>query len=344
MTSIFSRPSTWVPLLVLGLLAAVPFAAQAANQPFYIAFFARIIIYAIAACALNIALGYGGLVSFGHSLFLGLGSYAVGLASFHGVGGGWTHLALCLGVCGGVALVTGVISLRTTGIAFIMITLAFAQMGYFLFVSLKNYGGDDGMSITLTSQFGPFNLSSATSVYVAAFVVLVLAIWWLARLRVAPFGMVIRGAKQNARRVNAAGIPVLRYQLLAYVMSGMLCGVAGLLLANLNAFASPSTLSWAVSGELIVIVVIGGLGTVFGPLLGAIVFLGLEELLKNWTEHWMVVFGPLIVIVALLGKSGIIGLLQRFDAPEGAVTHPRPTPTPEPPVASNFAANAKGAA
>jgi branched-chain amino acid transport system permease protein len=314
MTPLISRPSAWVPLLVLVLLAAVPFVAQATGQQFYVAFFARIIIYAIAACALNIALGYGGLVSFGHSLFLGLGAYAVGIASFHEVGNGWVHLALCLGVCGLVALVTGAISLRTTGIAFIMITLAFAQMGYFLFVSLKLYGGDDGMSIAQTSRFGPVDLASATSVYIIAFVVLVLTIWWLARLRVAPFGMVIRGAKQNARRVSAAGIPVVRYQLLAYVMSGMLTGVAGLLLANLNAFASPSTLAWSISGELIVIVVIGGLGTVFGPLMGALVFLGLEEILKGFTEHWMVIFGPLIVIVALLGKSGIIGLLQRLDS------------------------------
>ncbi|MDM0054144.1 branched-chain amino acid ABC transporter permease [Variovorax fucosicus] len=314
MTSLLSRPSSWVPMLVLVLLATVPFVAQATGQQFYVAFFARIIIYAIAACALNIALGYGGLVSFGHSLFLGLGAYAVGLSSFHEIGSGWVHLALCLAVCALVALVTGAISLRTSGIAFIMITLAFAQMGYFLFVSLKNYGGDDGMSIALTSRFGPVDLSSANHVYISAFIVLVLSIWWLARLRVAPFGMVIRGAKQNARRVNAAGVPVVRYQLLAYVMSGMLCGVAGLLLANLNAFASPSTMAWAVSGELIVIVVIGGLGTVFGPLMGAIVFLGLEEILKGFTDHWMVIFGPLIVIVALLGKSGIIGLLQRFDA------------------------------
>lgn len=324
MSALLSRPSQWVPLLVLLLLACVPFVAQATGHTFYVAFFARIIIYAIAACALNIALGYGGLVSFGHSLFLGIGAYAVGLASFHGIGNGWVHLALCLVVCGLVALATGAISLRTSGIAFIMITLAFAQMGYFLFVSLKNYGGDDGMSIALTSRFGPVDLSSATSVYVASFVLLVLSIWWLARLRVSPFGMVIRGAKQNARRVSATGIPVVRYQLLAYVASGMLCGLAGFLLANLNAYASPSTLAWSVSGELIVIVVIGGLGTVFGPLLGALVFLGLEEILKGVTEHWMVVFGPMIVIVALLGKSGIVGLLERFDAR-------RPTEVPPPP-------------
>lgn len=307
------KPSTLIPLLLLAALAAVPFVAHAIDQPFYIAFFARIIIYAIAASALNLALGYGGLVSFGHSLFLGLGAYSVALPVFYGVSSGWVHLAVCLAVCGVTALVTGIISLRTSGIAFIMITLAFAQMGYFLFVSLKPYGGDDGLSLTQNSQFGALNLGSTDGVYATAFAVLVLSTWWLARLRTAPFGMTLRAARQNPRRVNAAGLPVAGYQLVAYVMSGMLCGAAGMLLANLNAFASPSTMAWTVSGELIVIVVLGGMGSVFGPLLGAVGFLGLEEILKGFTEHWMVVFGPLIVLMALAGKFGMVGLLQALD-------------------------------
>jgi branched-chain amino acid transport system permease protein len=312
------RPGTLVPLVMLALLAVAPFVATALEQPFWIAFFARMMIYAIAASALNLALGYGGLVSFGHALFLGLGSYAVALPSFYEVGNGWVHLALCLALSGLAAFVTGAISLRTAGIAFIMITLAFAQMGYFLFVSLKNYGGDDGLPIAQTSQFGPLNLGSPLAVYGVSFVVLVLVTWWLARLRVAPFGMALRGAQQNARRVNAIGLPAQRYQLVAYVISGMLCGVAGLLLANLNAFASPSTLAWTVSGDLIVMVVLGGMGTVFGPLIGALAFLGLEELLKGMTDHWMALFGPLIVVMALLGKRGIVGLL---DAVPGWVRH-----------------------
>jgi branched-chain amino acid transport system permease protein len=304
------RPGTLVPLLLLAALAVAPFIATAVEQPFWIAFFARMMIYAIAASALNLALGYGGLVSFGHALFLGLGSYAVALPSFHEVGNGWAHLAVCLALSGLAALVTGAISLRTSGIAFIMITLAFAQMGYFLFVSLKNYGGDDGLPIARTSQFGPLDLGSPLAVYGVSFVVLVLVTWWLARLRIAPFGMALRGARQNARRVNAIGLPAQRYQLAAYVISGMLCGVAGMLLANLNAFASPSTLSWTVSGDLIVMVVLGGMGTVFGPLVGALVFLGLEEALKGVTEHWMAIFGPLIVVMALAGKRGLVGLLD----------------------------------
>ena len=315
MEKLLSRPSTWVPVFLLICLASVPLLAQITGQMFYVSFFARIIIYAIAACALNVALGYGGLISFGHALFLGLGAYSVGLSSFFDVGNGWLHLLICICTCTLVALITGVVSLRTTGIAFIMITLAFAQMGYFLFVSLKSYGGDDGLPISTPSKFGTFSLGTATNVYVVTFLVLVLFLWWFAKLRVAPFGMALRGARQNARRVKALGVPVLRAQLLAYVISGVVCGIAGFLLANLNAFASPNNMSWIVSGELIVILVIGGVGSVFGPLLGALVFLGLEEVLKLYTEHWMVIFGPLIVLVAILGKNGIVGVLLRFDKP-----------------------------
>lgn len=302
-----------VPAFVLLLLAVVPFAAHYLEQPFYLAFFGRIIIYAIAATALNLALGYGGLVSLGHALFMGLGSYSVAIAAFHEVDSGLAHLAITVAVCALAGLITGAISLRTSGIAFIMITLAFGQMGYFVFVSLKQYGGDDGITIIATSKLLGLDLGNTTTVYVAAFAVLLALLWWMARLRLSPFGMVLRGARENARRINAIGLPSKRYQLLAYVMSSVLCGVSGLLLANLNAFASPSTMSWMVSGELIVMVVLGGIGSVFGPLLGVVAFLGLEEILKGFTEHWMAVFGPLIVLVALMGKAGITGVLEKFD-------------------------------
>jgi branched-chain amino acid transport system permease protein len=309
----FFRPSLAVPLLVFVGLALLPFVATALDQSFYIALVARMIIYAIAASALNLALGYGGLVSFGHALFMGLGSYAVAISAEHGVGSGWVHLAITLIACGVVGWITGLISLRTSGIAFIMITLAFAQMGYYLFVSLKQYGGDDGLPVAISSKFGPLDLGRIEVLYGVALLILVLSTWWLARLRSAPFGMALRGARQNARRIRALGLPTLRYQLIAYVMSGLLCGVSGLLLANLNAFASPSTLAWVVSGELIVMVVIGGMGSVFGPILGAIAFLGLEEIIKGLTEHWMVIFGPLIVVIALLRNQGLVGLLTSWD-------------------------------
>jgi branched-chain amino acid transport system permease protein len=185
-------------------------------------------------------------------------------------------------------------------------------MGYFLFVSLKQFGGDDGISIAQTSKFLGFDLASAYVVYAVALAVLMLVTWWMARLRVSAFGMALRGARQNSRRVDAIGLPVFQYQITAYVISAVLCGIAGLLLANLNAFASPSTLSWVISGDLIVMVVLGGIGSVFGPPLGALAFLGLEEILKAFTEHWMVVFGPIIVMVALIGKAGIVGVLERL--------------------------------
>lgn len=307
------RPSRWIPLLLLLALAGVPTVAAGMEQPFWTAFFARILIYAIAASALNLALGYGGLVSFGHALFLGVGAYAVGLSAFHGLGSGWLHLGFALAAAALVGLVVGAISLRTSGMAFIMITLAFAQMGYFLLVSLKQYGGDDGLPVSATSRFGALDLGSTATVYYAAWLVLVAVLWWMARLRLSPFGMALRGARQNARRIDAIGLQSRQLQLAAFVLSGMVCTLAGVLLANLNAFVSPSTLAWTVSGELIVMVVLGGIGTVFGPLLGALIFLGLEEVLKGFTEHWMAVFGPLIVLVALFGRRGIAGWLEALD-------------------------------
>lgn len=305
---------TAVPMLLFALLLVVPFASHILDQQFYVTFIARVMIYAIAATALNLALGYGGLVSFGHSLFFGIGAYSVAIPAFYGIDNGLIHLLICVLACGFVGLVTGAISLRTTGIAFIMITLAFAQMGYFVFVSLKQFGGDDGTPIAITSKLFGLDLGHPYTLYGFTFVLLAFSTWAMARLRVAPFGMVLRGVRQNARRVNAVGLPARRYQLTAYVLSAILCGIAGMLLANLNAFASPSTLSWMISGELIVMVALGGIGSVFGALLGALAFLGLEEAIKLFTEHWMAIFGLVILGVALLGKAGINGLLESLDA------------------------------
>jgi len=307
------RVSAALPLALLAALAVVPFVADMAGQPFWLSFFARILIYAIAASALNLALGFGGLVSFGHALFLGLGSYAVALPAAHGFAQGWLHLLVVLGGCGLVALLVGAVSLRTTGMAFIMITLAFAQMGYFLFVSLKAYGGDDGLAVSQTSRFFSVDLGAVRPLYVVAWLVLALVTWWMTHLRASAFGMALRGTRQNARRVQAMGMQPQQIKLVAYVLSGVMCGVAGMLLANMNAYVSPSTLAWTVSGDLIVMVVLGGMGSVYGPLLGALVFLGLEEVLKGYTEHWMVVMGPLIVLMALLGRGGLVGLMQRLD-------------------------------
>jgi branched-chain amino acid transport system permease protein len=306
--------SAWFVAILVALLLAVPVYASMAGEPFALTFVSRVLVFALAASSLNLILGYGGMVSFGHALYMGLGAYVVGILAQHGVTNGWVQLAVTLSVCALVGLLTGAISLRTSGIAFIMITLAFAQMFFYLFVSLKQYGGDDGLSIPARSEFGLFSLGSPVALYYAALLLVLLTLACTHRLVDARFGMVLRGCRINERRMNAMGFATLRYKLTAYVIASMLCGLAGLLYANLTGFASPAYLAWTVSGELIVMVVLGGMATVFGPLVGAIALLVSEELLKALTDHWMAILGPLIVLVVLTARRGIYGYLLDFDA------------------------------
>ena len=300
--------------LLLVALALVPVYAQLAGEPFALTFGSRVLVFALAATSLNLVLGYGGMVSFGHALYLGLGAYSVGILAHAGIDNGWLQLALTIAASALVGALTGLVSLRTTGIAFIMITLAFAQMFYYLFVSLKQYGGDDGLSIATRSDFGLFTLASPVTLYYTALVLVVGALLAMHRLVQARFGMVLRGCRVNERRMKAMGFSTLRYKLAAYTLSSVLCGLAGLLYGNLTGFAAPAYLAWTLSGELIVMVVLGGMGTVFGPLVGALVLLISEELLKALTDHWMMVLGPLIVLAALSARRGIYGYLLDADA------------------------------
>lgn len=300
-------------VLVLALLL-VPAYASFSEQPFALTFMSRVLVFALAACSLNLVLGYGGMVSFGHALYMGLGAYGVGLLAHHEIASGWTQLAVVVVSSALVGLVTGAISLRTTGIAFIMITLAFAQMFFYLFVSLKPYGGDDGLSIATRSDFGLFDLSSPTALYYTALAWVLAALVFTHRFVRARFGMVLQGCRVNERRMKAMGFATLRYKLTAYVIACVLCGVSGLLLANLTGFTSPAYLAWTVSGELIVMVVLGGMGTVLGPLVGALALLVSEEILKGLTDHWMMILGPLIVLVVLSARRGIYGYLLDWDA------------------------------
>lgn len=297
--------------ILIGGLALLPVVTAALGEPFYVTLATRILVFALAASGLNLVLGYGGLVSFGHALYIGLGAYAVGILAFHGVTSGWLHLAATIGLSAAVALVTGMVCLRTSGMAFIMITLAFAQMVYFLGVSLKQYGGDDGLQVATRSDFSPLSIESNTALYYFSLVLLLATLYLSWRLVHARFGRVLRGTKSNARRMRVLGFPVLRYQLAAYVVSGVICGVAGLLLANLTRFASPAYAFWTVSGDLIVMVMLGGIATVVGPLVGAIVYVVLETVLAGYTEHWMLILGPIIVLIALLAKRGLVGFLPR---------------------------------
>ena len=318
-------PRLAVAVAVLVLLGLVPLLAAWFAQPFYVTLFTRIMIFALAALGLNLILGYGAMVSFGHAMYMGLGAYSVGILGFHGIGNGWAHLAVALLAGLGVALAVGAICLRTSGMAFIMITLAFAQMLFFLAVSLKEYGGDDGLSLAARSDFGVFNLADPNALYYATYALLLAVLLFFARLVDSRFGMVLRGCKSNSRRMAALGFPTLRYRLAAYVISALVCVLAGALLANLTRFVAPSYMAWTVSGELIVMTVLGGLGTLIGPVVGAAALLMLEEVLSSlklgvpWLDtlinrHWLALIGVFIVFVVLAMKQGLYGRLVAREA------------------------------
>lgn len=298
--------------MVIGLLAfaAVPPIAAALSEPFYLDLFTRIMIFAIAALSLDLILGYGGMVSFGHAAYLGIGAYTVGILSYYGVTSGFVHFAAAIVVSATFALVIGVVSLRTSGVYFIMITLAFGQMIYFLGLSLNKFGGDDGMNIAAHSDFGALlNLDNGNALYYLVFGFLVLFLWIGARLVESRFGMVIRGAKSNERRMAAIGFPTFRYKLTAFVIAGAMCGVAGALLANQTLFVSPAIMHWTRSGEIMVMIILGGMGSLFGPVVGAVAFLLLEDVLSGLTEHWQVILGPILILVVLFAKRGLFGLV-----------------------------------
>jgi branched-chain amino acid transport system permease protein len=315
--SLFPEPLSWrSPRALAGgavalVLLALPPAMAAIGEPFYVTLATRILVFGLAASGLNLVLGYGGMVSFGHALYLGVGAYAVGIFSFHGITSGWVHLGATLVVSAALALLTGAVCLRTSGMAFIMITLAFAQMLYFLGVSLKQYGGDDGMQVATRSDFAPLAIESNTALYYFSLALVFATLYLSWRLVHARFGRVLRGIKSNARRMRVLGFPVLRYQLAAYALSGVICALAGLLLANLTRYASPAYMFWTASGDLIVMIMLGGISTVLGPLIGAAVYVILETVLAGYTEHWMLVLGPIIVLIALLARRGIYGFLIR---------------------------------
>ncbi len=298
-------------------LALLPVAAAWLNQPFYLDLFRRIMIFAIAAVSLDLILGYGGMVSFGHAAYLGVGAYAVAIPAFYGIHSGLVQWGLALVLSGLVALVIGAISLRTSGVYFIMITLAFAQMLYYLGISINAWGADDGMRLARKSQFAPvLDLGNAYVFYYVVFGILIVLLWLGHRLIHARFGLVVRAAKSNEPRAGAVGFPTFRYKLAAFVLAGAVCGLAGALLTNQTEYLTPSYMHWTRSGDIMVMVILGGMGTLFGPVLGAIVFLLLEDLLAAWTAHWQAVLGPLLVLIVLYARRGLWGLL-----PGGAARH-----------------------
>jgi len=313
---------SWLPTTVSGrfysllllVLACAPFIFEWANQPFYLDLLSRALILGIAAISLNLILGFGGMVSLGHAAYIGIGAYCVGIPAYYDFYNGWLHLALALSVSASFALVTGAISLRTKGVYFIMITMAFSQMAYFTFLSLEEYGADDGLVIYSRSEFPEWlSMDSSTGLYYWIFGVLLLSLFFTQRLVRSHFGRVIVGSRYNEQRMQALGFSTYRYRLACYVISAMICSVAGMLLGNFTSFISPDMMGWTRSGELIFMVIIGGVATLFGPLVGTIAFVLLEEFLSAITIYWHLIFGVMLVLLVLFGKGGIHGWLAMLD-------------------------------
>ncbi len=305
-----SRRRTIVLAAGLVLLAAVPPVAALVNQPFYLDLVRRIMIFAIAALSLNLILGYGGMISFGHAAYLGIGAYAVGVLAHYGINNGYLQWALAMGASALVAVAIGAVSIRTSGVYFIMITLAFTQMLYYLGISIAEYGGDDGMRLRVKSQFpGLIDLNDANAFYYLVLAILVLALFLGQRLVDSRFGMVIRAAKSNEVRTRSIGFSPYPYRLAAFVIAGAVCGLAGALLVNHTAYLTPEFMNWTRSGELMFMVILGGMASIAGPVLGAFALLLVEDALSGWTVHWQLVLGPLLVLSVLFLRRGLAGLL-----------------------------------
>ena len=301
----------WSGLVFLALIA-LPFLANTVGEVFYIALATRILIFALAATSLNLILGFGGMVSFGHAAFLGVGAYTVVILSQMGLVDAWVVWPTAMGVAGLFAFLIGAVSLRTQGVYFIMITLAFAQMMYYLVVSFKAYGGDDGMSLPARSRIGFLDLSNDTHFYYATLLACVAVLILIARVLNARFGHVLQAIRENEVRMQSLGYAVFRYKLCAFVMSGSLAGLAGALLANQSGFVSPAMMQWSQSGMLMMMVILGGVGHLYGGVWGAIVFLLLEETLSHFTIHWQLGLGALLLMVVLIVPNGLTSALTHL--------------------------------
>lgn len=311
-------------IALMGLLLAVPLAAWASDEPFLVTLATRAVIFAIAGVGLNFALGFGGLVSFGHAIYFGLGGYAMGILAYHAQT--FTPLMewpftmegtklmpviwlVAIIVSGLAALAIGALSLRTTGVYFIMITLAFAQMFFYFAVSWPAYGGEDGLSIYVRNGFPGLNTMDPIQFFGICYVLLLLVLFGVHRAAHSSFGLMLRAARQNEERVQAIGHTPYRLYLTAFVISGAITGLAGALFADLNRFVSPTMLSWQTSGEIMIFVILGGVGRVFGPVAGAALFILLEHTLGGLSDFWHIYLGAILLGVVLFARGGLYGFL-----------------------------------
>ena len=313
-----------IAIAVLILLLALPWLLEVLGQEYLLSLATRILIYGLAASSLNLILGYGGMVSLGHAAFMGIGGYTVGILAFHSYEGSpvldWLPqftgsengllvwpLAMLSAVLFG--LVTGAVSLRTKGMHFIMITLAFSQMVYFFFTSLDTYGGGDGISLYSRNLLPGLNLGNDWIFYYLCLTILLGFLYLVYRLINARFGRILVGSRENEQRVQVLGFSTFGYRLLSYCLAGAAAGLAGALLVNQGEFVSPGLMHWTRSGEIMVMVLLGGMGILAGPILGAATLLFLEEYLAMYTEHWMVILGPFLILVVLFARGGLYGML-----------------------------------
>lgn len=297
---------------------ALPYVMTAVNETFYIGLASRILIYAIIVSSLNLILGYGGMVSFGHAAYMGGGAYTVGILATEasrnigflpGTNSAWIAWPCAMLVGAALALLFGAISLRTRGIYFIMITLALAQMLYYVMVSVKVYGGDDGLNLPARSHVGMgIDLADDRSFYYVVFACFGAMMFLLHRVVNSRYGRVLKGVRENEARMQAIGYDTYRVQLVCFVIGGAFAGLGGALLANQSSFVSPGMLSWFQSGTILMMLIAGGVGKLWGGLLGAIVFLILEEVLAGYTQRWPFFMGAALVLIVLYAPRGIAGL------------------------------------
>jgi branched-chain amino acid transport system permease protein len=313
----------FVALIVL--LVAFPVAMQALGYLFYVSFAARVMIYAIAATSLNLVLGYGGMLSFGHAAFVGTGAYTASILVAEGVASAWLGWPAAIAVSGILAWIIGAVSLRTRGVYFIMITLAFAQMMFYLVNSMKAYGGDEGLTLPQRASIG-LGLDTGNEVvfYYVVLVLLLATVYALHRVAQSRFGRVMVAIRENAPRVEGLGLPVYRYQLACFVIAGAVGGLAGALLASHGKYVNPNVLHWLQSGTLMIMVILGGVGHLWGGVIGAAVLLGLEHLIADYPLPWLAQLAPnyqqhanlgvgaVLLAIVLFAPQGIAGLAARI--------------------------------
>lgn len=309
-STLHHRLSPWRCALLLAVLLAFPLFANLLGQEFYIGFGSRLLIFALVATSLNLILGFGGMISLGHAAYFGVGAYTVAILMYYDVTAAWISWPAAIIVGAVLALGIGAMCLRTKGVYFIMITLAFAQMIYYIFVSLSTYGGDDGLSLPQRSSMG-LDLSSDPVFYYVVLGLCTVSLYFMYRLVNSRFGRVIQAIKENETRMQAIGYPVYRYKLACFTLAGALAALGGALFANQSMMASPSQLYWMQSGTLLVMVILGGMGYFFGGLIGAFFMLILEEILTSFTLYWGLPMGLILLLIVLFLPDGLASLFER---------------------------------